>query len=84
MLRGFVSVDLSVGVFSAVNLVSSMWELVFLIALLCSVFMHSANKMNLLFVGISGFMTSIPSILLIFVTGAESDSDVDPVCYDFV
>ena len=37
-----------------------------------------------MFVGFSGFMTSIPSILLIFVIGAESDSDVDPVCYDFV
>ena len=49
----------------------------FLMVLLCSVFKHSSNKLNLLLVGISGCMFSIPLVLLILITGAESDSDAD-------
>lgn len=60
----------------------SMWDSVFLLALSCSLFRYSANKLNLFFVGISGFRISILSVLLIFVTGAASDSDVDRLRLD--
>ena len=42
----------------------------------CSLLMHSANRLSLFFVRISGFRISISSILLIFLAGAESDIDV--------
>ena len=37
---------------------------------------QSAKMLNLFFVWMSGFMLSVPSILLIFLTNVESESDV--------